>query len=119
MGECSRRPQHPPEQKGTDQTVIVNRSGGFNLLCISSTVLKSEPWDGTLFLRHSGISKGSQVSGCHTVFCLYPLLRENTSSAEVRDEDGSVPEQKTNQMDTINQQPLYTSSLLGLFSAYH
>lgn len=102
----SRRPQHPPKLKGTDQTVVVNRSRGFNLLCISWAVLKSEPWYGTHFLHCSGISKGSQASGCHTMFCLCSLLRENTSSAEVRAEGDSVPEQKPNQMDMKNQQPL-------------
>lgn len=39
----------------------------------------------------SHFSKGTQVSGFHTVFC----LRQNTSFAKATDEKGSMPENQT------------------------
>lgn len=103
----------PPAQTGTDKTGVVNCSWGFQLLCVSSTVLKS--WWDALLIHSSGISKGTQVSCRHPGFC--SCLRENTSFAEVRAEERSMPEQKSNQMDMKNQQPLRTSYLPDSFSA--
>lgn len=115
-GERSRRPKQGagapsspsaalPALQGAGKVTVGSPSWGFNLVHVSSAALKSRC--DALFVRGSGTSKGTQVSGCRTLFCLG--LRENTSFAEVRAEEGSMPGHKSTRTDMKNQQPLYTS----------